>query len=214
MHSKDCYNGHMFLSPNYLLALVLILTVHEASHAWVATRLGDPTAERAGRLSLNPIRHLDLMGTLMMFFAGIGWGKPVPVNPRNFEKPFRDEALTALAGPAANLILAFLAAIPYTYLPAGHLWAFAGSVLDLSLVLFLFNMLPFPPLDGSKFLTLLVPQRYKGRYLEMLDKSTAYFIAFMVIDLYLGQRWFGFSIVWTLVSTATFWMKTAILVIV
>ncbi len=208
------YNELMFLSFSYLLALVLILTVHEASHAWVATRLGDPTAERAGRLSLNPLRHLDLVGTLMMFFAGMGWGKPVPVNPRNFEKPFRDEALTALAGPAANLILAFLAAIPYSYLPLGFLWTFSGSVLELSLVLFLFNMLPFPPLDGSKFLTLLVPYRYKARYLEFLDKSTAYFIAFMVIDLYLGQRWFGFSIVWTVVSNATFWLKTAILVIV
>ena len=204
----------MFLSINYLLALVLILTVHEASHAWVATRLGDPTAERAGRLSLNPLRHLDLMGTLMMFFAGMGWGKPVPVNPRNFEKPFRDEALTALAGPAANLILAFLAGIFFSYLPAGIFWNFSGAVLNLSLVLFLFNMLPFPPLDGSKFLTLLVPHKYKARYLAFLDKSTAYFIAFMVIDLYLGQKWFGFSVVWTLVSTATFWMKTAILVIV
>lgn len=211
---KIRYNELMFLSLNYLFALVLILTVHEASHAWVATRLGDPTAERAGRLSLNPLRHLDLVGTLMMFFAGMGWGKPVPVNPRNFENPFRDEALTALAGPAANLILAFLAAIPYSYLPVGYLWNFFSAVLHLSLVLFLFNMLPFPPLDGSKFLTLFVPHRYKGRYLELLEKSTAYFIAFMVIDLYLGQRWFGFSIVWTVVSTLTFWLKTAILVIV
>ena len=192
----------------------MILTVHEASHAWVATRLGDPTAERAGRLSLNPIRHLDLMGTLMMFFAGIGWGKPVPVNPRNFDKPFRDEALTALAGPAANLVLAFLAAIPYSYLPTGPWWIFAGAVLELSIVLFLFNMLPFPPLDGSKFLTLLVPAQYKARYLDFLDRSTVYFVIFVVLDLYLGQRWFGFSLVWTVVSTATYWLKTAILVII
>lgn len=204
----------MFLSLYYFAALVLILTVHEASHAWVATRLGDPTAERAGRLSLNPLRHLDPLGVLMMFIAGLGWGKPVPVNPRNFEKPFRDEALTALAGPAANLIMAFVAAIPYSYMPQGYVWLFCGAVLELSLVLFLFNMLPFPPLDGSKFLTLFVPLRYKARYLEFLEKSTPYFVAFVVIDLYLGQRWFGFSLVWTVVSTLTFWLKTAILVIV
>lgn len=205
----------MFLSLSYLLALVLILTIHEASHAWVATRLGDPTAERAGRLSLNPLRHLDWIGTLMLFFAGMGWGKPVPVNPRNFEKPFRDEALTALAGPAANLILAFVFAIPYSYWPAqDFVWSFSGAVFELSLVLFLFNMLPFPPLDGSKFLTLLVPDAYKARYLNFLDKSTAYFIAFVVLDLYLGQRWFGFSLVWTVVSQLTFWLKAAILVVV
>lgn len=205
----------MFLSPTYLFALVLILTLHEASHAWVASRLGDPTAERAGRLSLNPLRHLDLVGTLMLFFAGIGWGKPVPVNPRNFEKPFRDEALTALAGPAVNLILAFLVAIPYSYLSHGlWLWSFSGALLDLSLVLFLFNMLPFPPLDGSKFLILLVPPRYREKYVRFLAKSTAYFVAFIVIDLYFFGRTLGFSLVWGAVSAATYWLKTAILVIV
>jgi Zn-dependent protease len=205
----------MFLSITYLLALVFILTLHEASHAWVAVRLGDPTAERAGRLSLNPLRHLDFLGTLMLFFAGIGWGKPVPVNPRNFEKPFRDEALTALAGPAMNLILAFLAAIPYTYLSQTFwLWTFSGAVLDLSLVLCLFNLMPFPPLDGSKFLILLVPVRYRESYYRFLTKSTAYFVAFMVIDLYFLGKVFGFSLVWSFVSTATFWLKTALLVIV
>lgn len=205
----------MFLSLTYLLALVIILTLHEASHAWVALRLGDPTAERAGRLSLNPIRHLDLVGTLMLFFAGMGWGKPVPVNPRNFEKPFRDEALTALAGPAVNLILAFLVAIPYSYLSQSlWLWTFSGAILDLSIVLFLFNMLPFPPLDGSKFLILLIPNKYREKYLQFLAKSTAYFVAFMVIDLYFVGKVFGFSFVWSFVSTATFWLKTAILVIV
>ncbi|QQR54309.1 site-2 protease family protein [Candidatus Peregrinibacteria bacterium] len=204
----------MFLSLHYLLALVLILTVHEASHAWVAMRLGDPTAERAGRISLNPLRHLDVLGTLMLFFVGIGWGKPVPVNPRNFEKPFRDEAFTALAGPAANLILAFAAAIPYSYLPVSFLQFFFGAVLQLSIVLFLFNMLPFPPLDGSKFLTLFVPVRYRATYLDFLDKSTPYFIALVVIDLYLGERIFGVSLVSDLVAWATFWLRTAILVIV
>lgn len=205
----------MFLTLSHLLALVLILTVHECSHAFVAFRLGDPTAERAGRLSLNPLRHLDLVGTLMMFFAGMGWGKPVPVDPRNFARPVRDQALTALAGPAANLIMAVLAGIPFSYLPQGTgLWEFFGAVLDISLVLFIFNMFPFPPLDGSKFYALFVPARYQYQYHHFLDRSMPYFVAFMVVDLYFFTRVFGSSLVWTVVSQIAFWLKTAILVVV
>jgi len=208
----------MFLSVYYLLALVLILTVHEAAHAWVATRLGDPTAQRAGRLSLNPLRHLDLLGTLMIFLAGIGWGKPVPVNPRNFKKPTRDEALTAVAGPLANLFLAVLAAIPLSYAPIYGYWGmlhlFSGAVLELSLVLMIFNLLPFPPLDGSKFLAAFIPFKYQASYQQFLRQSLPYFIAFVVVDLYIFGRMFGFSIIWTVVSTLTFWLKTAILLVV
>lgn len=207
----------MFLSINYLLALVLILTLHEFSHAWVANRLGDPTAHRAGRVSLNPLAHLDILGTLMLFFVGIGWGKPVPVNPRNFEHPVRDEALTALAGPLANLVVAILAAVPYSYLPEtgfGWLINFSRAILDLSLVLFLFNMLPFPPLDGSKFVRILIPHRWQGAYETFMRKGMPYFIVVLVADLYLSEKIFGFSVVWTAVSTATFWLKAAILLIV
>lgn len=208
----------MFLSVYYLLALVLILTVHEAAHAWVATRLGDPTAQRAGRLSLNPLRHLDLLGTLMIFLAGIGWGKPVPVNPRNFKKPTRDEALTAVAGPLANLFLAVLAAIPLSYAPIDGYWGmlhlFSSAVLELSLVLMIFNLLPFPPLDGSKFVAAFIPFKYQAAYQNFLRQSLPYFLAFVVVDLYIFGRMFGFSIIWTVVSTLTFWLKTAILLVV
>ncbi len=204
----------MFFSFYYLFALIFVLTFHEFSHAWAASRLGDPTPQRAGRLSLNPLHHLDLVGTLMLFLAGFGWGKPVPVDPRNFERPLRDEALTALAGPSANLVLAFLFAIPYSYVNEIFVQNLSGAILDLSLVLFVFNMLPFPPLDGSKFYTLFFPERYKLRYRLFLEHSTAYFIAFMIMDMYLSPRILGFSIVWEGVSTATFWLKTAILVIV
>lgn len=204
-----------FFSITHFLALVCVLTLHEASHAWVAYRLGDPTAQRAGRLSLNPFRHLDLIGTLMLFVAGMGWGKPVPIDPRNFAHPVRDQALTALAGPTANLIIAFLAAIPYSYLAQGSpLWLFSGAVLDLSLVLFFFNMLPFPPLDGSKFYALLLPAAWQSRYQRFLQKSTPYALAFLVVDLYFLPQVFGFSLVWTALSTLVFWLKTAILVII
>ncbi|OGJ42531.1 hypothetical protein A3J23_00205 [Candidatus Peregrinibacteria bacterium RIFCSPLOWO2_02_FULL_48_14] len=205
----------MFLTLYYLGALILILTVHEFSHAWMANRLGDPTAHREGRLTLNPLAHMDFLGTLMLFLVGIGWGKPVPVNPRNFEHPHRDEALTAFAGPLANLILAFLAAIPFSYLPEGNpVQIFGGAVLDLSLLLFIFNMLPFPPLDGSKFVRIFIPHRHQEKYETFLRKGMPYFIALMVADLYLFDRIFGQSFVWTAVSTVTFWLKAAILLIV
>lgn len=208
----------MFLTLYYLLALVIILTVHEAAHAWVANRLGDPTALRAGRVSLNPMRHLSLLGTIMLFIAGIGWGKPVPVNPRNFKNPLRDQALTAFAGPAANLVMAVLAAIPLSYMPAVASldWVFflCEAILNLSLVLFVFNMLPVPPLDGSKFLAVFVPKRFLRQYLYFLEEGMPYFIAFVVLDVYFLTKIIGFSIVWTAVSTVTFWLKAAILVVV
>lgn len=208
----------MFTTIHYLLALVLILTVHEWAHAWVALRLGDPTAQRAGRVSLNPLKHLDLLGTVMLFVAGLGWGKPVPVDPRNFDSPVRDQALTALAGPMANLALAVLAAIPFTYLPdsGGAAWMvdFSAAVMDLSLVLFLFNLLPFPPLDGSKFLMLLVPKALRPRYQVFLQRSVPYFLALILLDLWLVGQWLGFSVVWTVVSELTFWMRTAILIVI
>lgn len=205
----------MFFSFYYLLALVLILTVHEFSHAWVAKRLGDPTAEREGRVSLNPLVHLDILGTLMLFLVGIGWGKPVPVDSRNFAHPARDEALTAFAGPLANLALAVVAAIPYSYL--GHsdpLNQFAGAVLDLSLLLFIFNMLPFPPLDGSKFVQILLPKPWLPAYDSFLRKGFPYFLVFLVIDIYFLPEILGYSLVWYMVSTVTYWLKTAILLIV
>ena len=214
----SCYTAVMFLSISYLVALVVILTFHEFAHAWVAMRLGDNTADRAGRVSLNPLRHLDFLGTIMLFVAGIGWGKPVPVNPMNFKNPMRDQALTAFAGPAANLVLAVVAAFPLSYLPetAETAWilGFCEAVLTLSLILFVFNMLPFPPLDGSKFLAIFVPKRFHMQYLSFLKKSMPYFIGFVIVDLYFLSSVFGFSIIWTIVSTVTFWLKLSILVVV
>lgn len=206
----------MFFSVHYLVALILILTVHEAAHAWVALQLGDPTAQRAGRVSLNPLRHLSWMGTLMLFIAHVGWGKPVPVNPMNFKHPRRDEALTALAGPMANLLLAVLAAIPFAYLPASMTgWIlFSEAVLDLSLLLFIFNMLPFAPLDGATIFRLLVPKKWQKNYDKWMEQSLPIFILFMVADIYFLRGLWDFSVIWKVVSTILFWLKTAILIIV
>ena len=162
----------------------------------------------------------------MLFLAGIGWGKPVPVNPRNFENPVRDQAFTAAAGPAANLLLAVAAGMVLNYFPdllgagaglaeaSGHLLAFMEAVMTLSLVLFVFNLLPFPPLDGSKVLFLIVPKSLHRKYMEFLQRGMPYFIVLVVMDLYLSPRIFGFSWIWMVVSTVTFWLRTTILVLV
>src|SRR4051794_28802693 len=95
-----------FLNPAYIIAILFALSFHEAAHAWMANKLGDSTAKIEGRLTLNPLAHLDPIGTLLFIAVGFGWGKPVPVNPYYFRNPKRDSALTALAGPVSNLILA------------------------------------------------------------------------------------------------------------
>ena len=149
----------------YLIrALVTLVAIpfHEAGHALAAWLLGDPTAKREGRLSLNPFRHFDLMGTLCMVLAGVGWAKPVSTDPRNFKNPKAGMALTALAGPASNVLLALVFLFLY-----GLLYRALYSVqflLDMiwltayiSLALAIFNIIPVSPLDGSKVLFALLP---------------------------------------------------------
>jgi len=185
------------------IALVIVITIHEFSHAWVANYLGDPTARLAGRISLNPIRHLDPLGTLMMFLIRIGWGKPVPVNPGNFRNPRRDEALTALAGPVSNLVLAILLAIPIKYFGGMMIPSVADFfelVLDISIILFAFNMLPFPPLDGSKFFRLIIPRRFRYAYENFMEKGAVYFFIFLLLDQFILARSFNFSVLWAFIS--------------
>ncbi|MCI2106270.1 MAG: site-2 protease family protein [Intestinimonas sp.] len=141
-------------------AALLCITVHELSHGWVAFRLGDPTAKRAGRLTLNPVRHIDPFGLLMLIVAKVGWAKPVPIDMRYFKDPRKGMALTALAGPLSNFILAFLAvalsSVIWRTVPdtIGRFWVLAvlSYIALLSTGLGLFNLIPIPPLDGSKVL--------------------------------------------------------------
>ncbi len=131
-------------------ALLLAITVHEAAHAWVALRLGDDTAERMGRVTLNPLAHLDFLGTLMLLVVGFGWGKPVPVNPNNLRSHW-DELMVSLAGPFANLLTAALIAVAVRFFPISNaLLVFFGMLLFYQIILMLFNLIPIPPLDGSK----------------------------------------------------------------
>ena len=148
-------------------ASLLCITLHELSHGFVAWRLGDPTAKNAGRLTLNPIKHLDLFGLLMMLVAKVGWAKPVPVDMRYFKHPKQGMALTALAGPAANFLTALaataVASLIYHIAPLHPVWVavlcFLPNLALLGVGMGLFNLIPTPPLDGSKILFALLPDR-------------------------------------------------------
>ena len=149
------------------LAVFLCLTVHETCHGLAAYALGDPTAKGQHRLSFNPLRHIDWLGFVSMLIVGFGWAKPVPVDMRYFKKPKQGMALTALAGPASNFLMAviflFLVRWMYWSAPATAfalwLYNFLLNVVILNIGLGLFNLLPIPPLDGSKVLFALLPDR-------------------------------------------------------
>ncbi|MBR4346337.1 MAG: site-2 protease family protein [Oscillospiraceae bacterium] len=158
---------------NTLISLLVLFTcipVHECAHALVADKLGDPTPRNQGRITLNPFAHLTLWGSIMLVFVGFGWGKPVSVNPNNFKHPKRDMALTALAGPASNLLLAFLAMIVYkvvlftVYYSSDvslsyYLTIVFYLVVVLNISLAVFNFIPIPPLDGAKIFGAVIPEK-------------------------------------------------------
>ena len=158
--------------------VLLALSIHECAHGYTAYKMGDPTAKYFGRLTLNPVKHLDIIGTIYMFMFGFGWAKPVPVNARNFNNPRKGMAITALAGPVSNVLLSFLGLILYntTYLIMTQtriiynssefvlniftvLLVFFSMFHYLNLSLAIFNLIPLPPLDGSRIAFVLLPDR-------------------------------------------------------
>ena len=157
----------MFNSISELLARVIVLftaiTVHEYAHGYVAYKLGDPTAKYSGRLTLNPLSHLDPIGAVCMVLLGFGWAKPVPINPMYFRDRKRDTALTSLAGPLSNIVLAFLFSVVtafytvfvYSRFPnflTGFIYTVFVQLAVVNISFAIFNLIPFPPLDGGKIL--------------------------------------------------------------
>lgn len=174
-------------------AIFICLTVHETCHGLAAYTLGDPTAKAMNRLSLNPLRHIDWFGLAMMFVAGFGWAKPVPVNPLYFKKPKQGMAVTALAGPVSNFVLAALmigvSKLIYLYAPYGFAWDLVFTfclytAAPLSVGLGLFNLLPIPPLDGSKVVAVLLPDRL---YIQLMRYERYGMILLLLLS------WLGWS---------------------
>lgn len=143
----------------WVVALIIGITVHEFSHAWIADRAGDPTPRAMGRVTFNPLAHLDLFGTLALLFVGFGWGKPVPVNPVYFRRPRRDDICVSLAGIIANLITATAFGLPVRFGLAGVYAPTFAVIVQLNLILAFFNLIPIFPLDGSHVLSDLLPAR-------------------------------------------------------
>ena len=190
----------LILIPPILLAI----TFHEYAHGWMALKFGDPTAKMLGRLSLNPLVHLDPIGTLMLFIVHFGWAKPVPVDPRYFSDPKRQMIWVALAGPIANMILAFISGILIIGFSSSNLMfnsqtAFFANMLvyslQINLALAIFNMLPIPPLDGSKILRGLLPYRY-----EYISNTLEQFGPWILFSLILIGMMSGFSLFWFFIS--------------
>jgi Zn-dependent protease len=182
-------------SPDTLARKILVLlpiflisiTLHEFAHAAVARALGDPTADQAGRVTLNPLAHLDLLGTLMILFGPIGWAKPVPIDPARLGR--WGTLLTAAAGPAANLLIAIVAIFALKHLPAGIESAGAPAELmfpfivamSLNIGLAVFNLLPIPPLDGSQIVYSVLPPRLLPAYHRLLPYGVLILVAMIVL---------------------------------
>ena len=193
------YGFFIILAPVILFSL----TIHEYAHALVAYRLGDDTAKNQGRLSLNPLVHLDLLGTLLLFIVHFGWAKPVPVDPRNFKNPKKDMLLVALAGPVSNILTAIVAAVVLKALFENFASAGIppGSGVDVAtrmlvwfiyigIVLAVFNMIPVPPLDGSRVLYGLLPDSLAFRYARF--ETYGIFILFAIFIF--GGQFLGYFI--------------------
>ena len=187
--------------------ILIALTVHEFFHGYIAWVRGDNTAKQAGRLTFNPIAHLDVLGTLMLFFGPFGWAKPVPVNPYNLDNPKRDMIFVGAAGPVSNIVLALLFGFLLRFLsssglitsPTSALAIFLQLSVLINLGLSFFNLLPVPPLDGSNILLGFLPQDKVSTYLKLVRYAPQIFIFLIITDwiysrLHIGYPLFSFII--------------------
>lgn len=185
--------GELFNNPfafvSWLVALMVAITIHEFAHAYAADRLGDPTPRVQGRLTLNPLAHLDPLGTLMLLIARFGWGKPVQFDPFNLRHPRRDAAIISLAGPVSNILLATLLSVvlrvSLTTDAAMLAYVLLQPVIILNVFLAVFNLVPIHPLDGFKIVEGILPPEYARQWHE-LEPYGMIFLLFMVFPVFGG----------------------------
>jgi Zn-dependent protease len=191
----------LLLAPPILLAL----TFHEFSHAYVAYRFGDDTAKRSGRLTMNPLAHLDPLGTIMIFIVHFGWAKPVPVNPYNLRNPKQGMLWISAAGPLSNILLALTSGLLIRFVSAMEIRPIPNSMpeifiimlvlsLKINLALAIFNILPIAPLDGSKILYGILPARF-GKHIHLLER----YGPILLIGLIISSQFLGVSILGRLI---------------
>lgn len=187
------------------LCVFLSLSVHEFAHGLAAYKMGDDTASLSGRLSLNPLRHLDPIGALCLFFFGFGWARPVPVNPMRFQKKKAGMVITSLAGPFSNFILAFLSVFFMRLLKFAPTQGIFGQVAYLCLILTqnlaimnislaLFNLIPIPPLDGSKVLNAILPARIYFKIMQY--ERYGFIVLILLINIPIVMRLLNFCVIW------------------
>lgn len=181
--------GHYMAALFTVAGIVIAMSAHEFAHAWAADILGDPNPRNKGRVSLNPLNHIDPIGFILIFFTGFGWGKPVAFDPYNLKNPKRDSALIALAGPLSNLILAFLCIILINFpFSASLFYTTLTNALEvlvfINLALAVFNLLPVYPLDGSHVLSALLPRSIGYQYEVIMEKFGLFILAFLILPIY------------------------------
>ncbi len=183
----------LYLLVIRMIVALIALPIHECAHGYAALRMGDYTAQRQGRLTINPLAHFDPIGTLAIILFGFGWAKPVPINPLNFENPKKGMMISSLAGPLSNIGLALISMVLYklSYIPTymGITGAFLSTVqmflmymVSINITLGVFNLIPIPPLDGSRIATYFLPQRI---YFKIMQYENYIFIGLMI------ALWFG-----------------------
>jgi Zn-dependent proteases len=186
-----------------VIVLILSATIHEYMHGFAANQLGDTTAKNAGRLTLNPIKHLDLFGSILLPLALLlvhspflfGWAKPVPYNPNNLSDRKYGDAKVAIAGPLANLAMAVLFSIVLRFLdPASMFFYLISEIIIINLILMVFNLVPIPPLDGSKVLAVFLPAKWRNKLLYMDDR-----ISMIILFIFV---FFGFQFI----SPVIYWL--------